>query len=72
MLSACDVAFKTKDQQTYKEARWSLLRGIKKAKNKYKQLIEEHFNSSNSVGHVAGDPVIYWLQRHPHTGRLLG
>lgn len=48
LLRARDSAFKSGDQQVYKEARQSLVKGIKEAKRKYKQRIEEHFNTKNS------------------------
>ncbi len=48
LLRARDAAFKSGDLQAYKEARRNLRKGIREAKCRYKQHIEEYFNSNNS------------------------
>lgn len=48
LLRAQDVAFRSGDQQAYREARQALQRGIEKAKHKHKQCIEDSFDNNNT------------------------
>lgn len=43
-----NAAFKSRNQQAYQQAQKDLRRGISEAKSKYKQCIEEHFNSNDT------------------------
>lgn len=49
-LKTCDAAFKSGDLQEYRKARLNLQKGIKEDKCKYKQCIEDHFKTNNSMG----------------------
>lgn len=48
LLRERDAAFRSGDKQAYAVVRGNLRRGIRDAKKKYKQQIEEHFSTNNS------------------------
>ena len=48
VLRAQENAFKSGDQQAYKDVHQSLQKGIKTAKHKYKQRTEKHFDRNNT------------------------
>ncbi len=60
LLKARNSTFRSGDMQQYSTARMNLKKGIRKAKNTYRQKIENHF--TNLDPRMAGDSPHHWTE----------
>ncbi|KAI3364053.1 hypothetical protein L3Q82_010883 [Scortum barcoo] len=70
LLKACDSAYRSGDKLAYSIARKELKKGIKLAKSRYKQRIEEHFENNNPHSMWRGIKTITDYKRSDYNSTL--